>query len=446
MNQPEAEPAPLDFNRREFLRGASFGTLMMLMGGVPLEAEDKPDAAPAADTGFSTMSVPISCGVIGCGIWGREILNTLAVLPNAPVVAISDTYAPFLRRAKEAAPKAQTYPDYRKLLEQKEVQGVIVATPSHQHREIVVAALQAGKHVYCEAPLATSVEDARVIAQAAKAAAKLNFQSGLQMRSDPQRYLVRDFIRNGAIGKNIMARAQWHKKESWRRVSPNPEREKEINWRLRKEDSPGLMGEFGIHQLDLVTWFLNERPAAISGFGGILNWTDGRDVDDTIQTVVEYPGKINFSYDCTLANSFDADYEMMYGIFAAVMMRGAKAWLFKEPDSPLLGWEVYASKDLFYQETGIALVANATKSVKVKPKAGEETGYADSPLHYALKAFVKNCSVTGTPVSRITRIRTVRIWTAWGNTSRQFRPESGQAARRRLSGRIRSHHRRLKGQ
>ncbi len=60
MNQSEAEKAPLDFNRREFLRGASFGTLMMLMGGVPLEAEDKPDTAPAADTGFSPISAPIS--------------------------------------------------------------------------------------------------------------------------------------------------------------------------------------------------------------------------------------------------------------------------------------------------------------------------------------------------------------------------------------------------
>ena len=85
------------------------------------------------------------------------------------MVAICDTYAPFLRRAKEAAPKAETYSDYRQVLAQKSVQAVIVATPSHQHKEVVLAALQAGKHVYCEAPLASNLEDARAIARYAPA-------------------------------------------------------------------------------------------------------------------------------------------------------------------------------------------------------------------------------------------------------------------------------------
>ncbi|HZQ45999.1 MAG TPA: Gfo/Idh/MocA family oxidoreductase [Verrucomicrobiae bacterium] len=400
MNQNEAEKGPADFNRRDFIKGASFGTLMMMMGGVPLQAEDKPAAAGDKDTNYNTVGAPVSCAVIGCGYWGREILQTLAVLPNAPVVAISDTYAPFLHRAKEAAPKAETYEDYRQALANKAVQAVIVATPSHQHREIVLAALQAGKHVYCEAPLGSSVEDARAIAQAAKAAAKVNFQAGLQARSDPQLHFLRQFIRSGALGTNVMARSQWHKKESWRHTSPKPEREKEINWRLNQETSPGLMGEVGVHQLDLISWFLNERPVAVSGLGGILGWNDGRDVADTIQSVFEFPEKVNYTYDCTLANSFDADYDMIYGSYAAVMIRGNKAWMFKESDSPLLGWEVYARKDTFYQETGIALVANATKLVALqeKPKTDADH-YKESPLHFALAAFIKNCDLTGTAVA-----------------------------------------------
>ncbi len=114
------------------------------------------------------------------------------------------------------------------------------------------------------------------------------------MRSDPQRYLVRDFIRNGAIGKNIMARAQWHKKESWRRVSPNPEREKEINWRLRKENSPGLMGEIGLHQLDLVQLVPQRTPGRHLGFrrdSQLERWPRrGRHH----QAVVEYPQQSQF--------------------------------------------------------------------------------------------------------------------------------------------------------
>src|SRR5580692_9313293 len=140
MNQNDAENGGTEFNRRDFIKGASFGTLMMMMGGVPLQAEDT-NSGPK-DTGFSTVNPPVSCAVIGCGLWGREILKTLAVLPNAPVVAICDTYGPWLNRAKtEAAPKAETYKDYRQVLDQKSVEAIIVATPTHQHKEIVLAAL-----------------------------------------------------------------------------------------------------------------------------------------------------------------------------------------------------------------------------------------------------------------------------------------------------------------
>jgi predicted dehydrogenase len=222
------------------------------------------------------------------------------------------------------------------------------------------------------------------------------------MRSDPQRRFLLQFIRSGAMGKAIMARSQWHKKESWRRTSPNPDREQAINWRLRRESSSGLVGEIGIHQLDLINWFLNARPTSVAGFGNILNWNDGRDVADTVQSVFEYPGGMHFSYDCTLANSFDADYEMIYGTDAAVMMRGNKAWMFKEVDSPLLGWEVYARKDQFYQETGIALVANATKQVALLNKANEDAPNTETALHFALAAFILNTGVVNTGVEDFT--------------------------------------------
>jgi predicted dehydrogenase len=402
MTSNEPDKTPADYNRREFIRGTtSFGAMMLLMGGVPLQAEDKPDSAPGA-TAYSTVSAPVSCGVIGCGPWGREILQTLARLPNAPVTAVCDNYEVFLRRGKEAAPQAEGFTDYRQLLAKKEVQAVIVATPTHQHREIVEAALAAGKHVYCEAPLATTVEDARAIAQAAKAAVRCNFQAGLQARSDPQRHFLLQFIRSGAMGKNVMARSQWHKKESWRRASPNPDREKVINWRLSRDTSAGLMGEIGIHQLDLISWFLDSRPAAVSGFGGILNWNDGRDVADTVQAVFEYPEGLNFLYDCTLADSFDADYDMMYGTDAAIMMRGSKAWMFKEPDSPLLGWEVYARKDQFYQETGIALVADATKQTALQEKATADAPDTETVLHSAFEAFITNTGVVSAGVEDFT--------------------------------------------
>ncbi|HXJ74908.1 MAG TPA: Gfo/Idh/MocA family oxidoreductase, partial [Candidatus Dormibacteraeota bacterium] len=293
------------------------------------------------------------------------------------------------KRAAKDSPSALATEDYRKILEDKTIQAVFVATPSHQHKDIVIEALQAGKHVYCEAPLATTLDDARAIATAAQAAVGQVFQPGLSLRADPQRHFLLQFIRTGAIGKPVMARAQWHKKQSWRFASSNPDREKAVNWRLDKDLSIGLAGEIAVHHIDSMVWLLKDRPQAVTGFGGIMRWDDGREVFDTIQAVLEFPGHLQGVYTASLANSFDGDYEMFYGSDAAVMMRGSKAWLFKEVDSPLLGWEVYASKEVFYKETGIALVANASKSTG-QNEGKEEVPFTNTPLAFALEAFLSN--------------------------------------------------------
>jgi predicted dehydrogenase len=330
--------------------------------------------------------------VIGLGAWGREIVNTLARLEQADIAAICDTYPAALKRIASAAPGAAQTEDYKTILDNKDIQAVIIATPTSTHKEIALAALKAGKYVYCEAPLANTIEDAREIALAAKAAKLCLFQAGLQMRSDPQRHFLLPFIRSGALGKMIEARAQWHKKTSWRSTSPNPEREKALNWRLDKATSLGLVGEIGIHQIDQEGWFINSLPIAVTGFGSINLWNDGRDVADTVQVLLEFPKGVRLMYDATLANSFDGEYDMLYGSDAAVMMRESKAWMFKEVDSPLLGWEVYASKVQFYKETGIALVANASKA----PPAGaqgqpaQEEPFTNTPLSHALENFLAN--------------------------------------------------------
>jgi hypothetical protein len=124
MNKEELS----DLNRREFLKGGSFATLMALLGAVELRAQDKPKDASGA-TEYKTTGNPVNCAVVGCGAWGREILKNLARLPNAPVVAICDTYEAYLRRAAESAPKAEKYTDYLKVLENKEVQAVLSRRP-----------------------------------------------------------------------------------------------------------------------------------------------------------------------------------------------------------------------------------------------------------------------------------------------------------------------------
>lgn len=395
--KPSSQPpsAPTDFNRRDFLKGSSMASFAALLGAAPIAL---PTARAAAKPAGTQSGEAFPLAVIGCGVWGREVLNTLAQLPGAEVAVVCDTYAAMRRRAVQAAPKAAQAEDYRQVLANPAIRGVVVATPSHQHKDIVIDALNAGKHVYCEAPLAHTVADARAIAEAAKAAPRQYFQAGLSLRSDPQRLFLMPFIRAGAAGRPVKARAQWHKKQSLRRTSPVAEREEELNWRLYSRTSPGLIGEISIHQLDTIAWFLNRRPTAVTGFGSTVLWADGRDVPDTVEAVYEFPNGTHVNCEVTLANSFDSEYEMIFGSDAAVMLRANKAWMFKEVDAPLLGWEVYARKDTFYQETGIALVANATQLAAQGDKPIEDAPYTNTPLSYALESFIYNADVVHTTI------------------------------------------------
>ena len=104
--QPDSTPDFPDFNRRDFVKTSSFAAAMAMLGGVPIIAADQKSDAPAQST------ATVKCGVIGCGVWGREILASLARLPKAEVVAVCDHYEAFLNRGKEAAPKAKAYTDY----------------------------------------------------------------------------------------------------------------------------------------------------------------------------------------------------------------------------------------------------------------------------------------------------------------------------------------------
>ena len=382
------------YNRRDFLKSGSVATLMTMLGGVELVAQTN---QTVTTPGEEIPPQPTTVAVIGLGTWGREIMNNLARMKVAIIAGLCDNYEASLNRVAKDFPKTFKTKDYHEILSKPEIKAVVVATPTHLHKQIVIDALKAGKHVYCEMPLAHTIEDARAIAEAAKAAPKQKFQAGLQLRSDdggdPKgiggRYWALKFVKTGAIGKPLMVRSQWHAKTSWRAASSNAEREKALNWRLDKAVSLGLMGEIGVHQLDQTTWFLRQLPVAITGFGGVMSYQDGREIPDTVQAIVEYPGGVRLSYDATLGNSFDAAYDIFYGSDAAMMIRDNREWLFQEVDCPQMGWEPYSRKEAFYKASGIVLAANASKLV-VKPKAGESPGPENTPIYFALDNFLRN--------------------------------------------------------
>jgi predicted dehydrogenase len=383
-DQRDSEELKGGLTRRSFIKKSSLAPLAGFVGtGSDLRSRSRTRLQT------SEQDEPVSVGLVGYGQWGREIASTLGRMPQVRLAAVCDSYEVMLRRAERALPDAARMEDYHELLD-SDIPSVILAVPTHRHRELVVAALEAGKHVYCEAPLASSIDDARVIAQAAAGSPEQIFQAGLMYRSDPQHRNIFQFIRSGAVGTPTMARSQWHTKESWRKASPSQERETELNWRLDETLSTGLIGEVGIHQVDTVSWILRERPVAVTGFGQVVLWKDGRKVPDTIQAVFEYPRGIRLLYDATLTSSFDGVYDMFYGSDSTIMLRNSKGWMFKEVDAPLLGWEVYARKDTFYREKGIALVANATKLEAQGLDPAADDPNVETPLFYGLEAFVDN--------------------------------------------------------
>jgi len=352
-------------SRRDFLKTAA-GSLLVVF-----TQEELAKAAMIQET--APVSPAVKLGVIGIGQWGKEILSALSRLPSAQVVAICDSYEPALKKGQEIAPKATLIADYRKLLESHDVEAVVISTPSHQHKEIALACIQAGKHVYCESPLATTIEDAKAIAFAAQQSPKLKFQAGLQGRSNVLYNHISKFVKSGALGTPVQVTAQWNRKQSWRRMAPTPERENDLNWRLSSKTSAGLIGEIGIHHLDLAIWFLKSLPTSASGMGAIVNWKDGRDVADTLQCIIEFPNNVRMIYSSTLASSFSDSFTLFQGSNSSLMMREKHGWMIKEADSPLLGWEVYARKEQVHNEAGIAMVADATKILEAGKEPGKES-------------------------------------------------------------------------
>lgn len=375
-------------DRRDFLKGAA-ATVALLVAAEGLGLSDAAAAEATDDTPIP--GPPVKLGVIGLGAWGKDIVTQLAQMPSASVTGICDTYATYVTRAGKIAPNAKTFSDYKQLLASPDVEAVVIATPSHLHKEITLAAIAADKHIYCEAPIASSIDEAKVIALAGQGSKKA-FQVGLQGRTNPLFLHVSKFVKSGCMGDVAEAHAQLNRRQSWRRRAPTPERENELNWRLSRQTSAGLVGEIGIHSLDLANWYLDATPVSVIGFGTIAGWNDGRDVPDTVQCVIEYPKNVRMVLTSTLVNSFSGDYTLFQGSASSLMMRDDRGWMIKEADSALIGWEGYARKEPVYDETGICMIASASKILAAGKDPAKEGALkpAHTSLYSALESFTRS--------------------------------------------------------
>jgi predicted dehydrogenase len=255
----------------------------------------------------------IGIGLIGFGLIGRIHAGNFMAQPDAQIRAVAETYRPRLEAAaaKVGEPVAQ-YPDFRKLLDSRDVDAVVVATPDHWHALMTMMACAAGKDVYVEKPLTLFVREGRWMVEVARRHKRV-VQVGTQARSGKHLQHARELIRSGRLGQIVSVQCN-----SLRNVSPGfgspPDQPPppELDWDLWLGPAPmrpynpnraiyhfrwfwdysgGQMTNLGQHSLDIVHWIMGVKgPKAVTSVGGRYFLKDNCEVPDTQDVILEYPG------------------------------------------------------------------------------------------------------------------------------------------------------------
>ena len=211
-----------------------------------------------------TTTPPLRVAVIGAGFMGRMHTQAWATaprffdLPAAPELALLIGRRPHATAAAATAlGSAEHGVDWREAIERDDIDVVDICTPGDTHAEIAIAALEAGKHVLCEKPLANTVEDAERMAAAAAAASGIAF-CGFSYRRTPALSLARELIEQGAVGRIRHVRAQYL--QDWLSDAEAPH-----TWRLDRDlAGSGTLGDIGAHSIDLAQWLTGQRITSVS--------------------------------------------------------------------------------------------------------------------------------------------------------------------------------------
>ena len=272
----------------------------------------------------------INIGVIGTGQRGAGLTSIINKINGLRVVAAADVIPFRLQKGLAKANSNPTgYKDYKALLDNKDVDAVIVATPFNTHSKIAIDAIDAGKHVYCEKTLAKGYEGIQQLIHKTKESDVI-FQTGHQYHSSRLYTYVVDLIRQGKVGNIIAFECQWNRHGDWRRKVPNPSLEKAINWRMYREFSGGLTAELCSHQIDFVNWVLGEMPQQVMGIGGVDYWKDGRETYDNVHLTYSYPSGVKAKFTCLTSNAKDGYQIKVLGDKGTMIIDNKNAWFYPE--------------------------------------------------------------------------------------------------------------------
>jgi len=280
--------------RRTFIKNSGW-----LAGGITLSNSFR-------SFGIMNDHQKINIGIIGCGDRGKGIMSVMKDLKNIfNVVAICDVLDFRFTEAKKLMPGSnlRSYTDYRQLLDDKNIDAVVNATPLYLHFQISSDALKAGKHIYHEKTMAFTIEESLSFIKLVESKPRQVFQVGHQYRSVPLYGRVKEMIEKDYLGKVTQIDCRWDRNSSWRRPVPDPKLERQINWRMYKAYSGGLTAELLSHQIDFINWAFKSTPETIIGTGGIDYYKDGRETFDNVQVVLRYSEGMIGNFGATCGNS-----------------------------------------------------------------------------------------------------------------------------------------------
>ncbi|PKQ64250.1 hyaluronate lyase [Labilibaculum filiforme] len=257
------------------------------------------------------MNKNVRIGIIGTGSRGNYLLEHLLRIKEEfggfEIVALCDNYEPNLNNAIKKAQhykvQCKTYSDHTKLISDNEVDGVIIATPLFQHAHIAIDCMKAGIHVLCEKSMARTLEDTKAMYDTHIATGSVLLIGHQRLFSSKYNNAMQR-IHNGDLGIVSQMHAHWHRGNDWRRPVPadKPNLERQINWRLYKEYSAGLLTELMSHQIQVANWAKQQIPVSVMGTGSIRYWNDGREVNDNFAAIFSYADGTKFTYDTQTIN------------------------------------------------------------------------------------------------------------------------------------------------
>ena len=237
----------------------------------------------------------VRLGLIGAGRMGKVYAETLAFgVPDVNIAAVAEPSSDALNEVMKRYRIPHGYNDYRELLDSKEIDAVIVATPTGTHARVVMDAAAAGKHIFCEKPLSQNLRECGEAIRCVKDAG-VKLQMGFMRRFDPAYRDAYQKIKDGVIGEPVMFKA----------TSRDPKRTS-LEF-ARRENSGGMIVDMGVHDFDLARWLMGAEVELVHSLGACLAFPELKDVGDIDNAVV------NLSFANNAVGNIDISRNAVYG-------------------------------------------------------------------------------------------------------------------------------------